>query len=123
MRTEMTKKWIWIIIFAPLGLALFVAIGGWVVMALWNWLLPTLFGWPEVTFWQALGILALSRILFGAFFILAFTNAVFNVANHNFNCECPIMLRTFFTYNYVRGIIQPVCLCIFQKLTLEILIN
>ena len=67
MRTEMTKKWMWIIIFAPLGLALFVAIGGWVVMALWNWLLPTLFGWPEVTFWQALGILALSRILFGGF--------------------------------------------------------
>ena len=32
---------------------------------LWNWLLPTLFGCPEVTFWQALGLLALCRILFG----------------------------------------------------------
>jgi hypothetical protein len=34
-------------------------------MHLWNWLLPSLFGWREVTFWQAVGVLALSRILFG----------------------------------------------------------
>jgi hypothetical protein len=31
----------------------------------WNWLLPPLFGWREITFWQALGMLALCRILFG----------------------------------------------------------
>jgi hypothetical protein len=48
-----------------LGLLLFVAVGGAVVQQLWNWLLPPLFGWREVTFWQALGILALCRILFG----------------------------------------------------------
>ena len=34
-------------------------------MHLWNWLLPPLFGWRQVTFWQAVGILALCRILFG----------------------------------------------------------
>jgi hypothetical protein len=34
-------------------------------MQLWNWLLPPLFGWRLVTFWQAVGILALCRILFG----------------------------------------------------------
>jgi hypothetical protein len=34
-------------------------------MLLWNWLLPPLFGWREITFWQALGLLALCRILFG----------------------------------------------------------
>jgi hypothetical protein len=34
-------------------------------MQLWNWLLPTLFGWHPVTFWQALGLLALCRVLFG----------------------------------------------------------
>ncbi len=32
---------------------------------LWNRLLPPLFGWPQVTFWQALGLLVLCRILFG----------------------------------------------------------
>jgi hypothetical protein len=47
--------------------ALFIFIGGTIVRLLWNWLLPPLFGWPEVTFWQALGLLALCRILFGGF--------------------------------------------------------
>ena len=36
-------------------------------MQLWNWLLPPLFGWRQITFWQALGILVLCRILFGGF--------------------------------------------------------
>jgi hypothetical protein len=44
---------------------LFIAIGGEVVLQLWNWLLPSLFGWRQITFWQAIGILALCRILFG----------------------------------------------------------
>lgn len=52
---------------AMLGLLLVVAIGGAVVQLLWNWLLPPLFGWRQVTFWQALGLLALCRILFGGF--------------------------------------------------------
>jgi hypothetical protein len=43
----------------------FIAIGGVAVLALWNWLMPTLFGVPQVSFLQALGILALSRIVFG----------------------------------------------------------
>jgi hypothetical protein len=53
---------------APLGLlavALFIFIGGEVVKLLWNWLLPPLFGWRQLTFWEALGLLALCRILFG----------------------------------------------------------
>jgi len=48
-----------------IGLVLFTLVGGVVVRGLWNWLLPDLFGWPQVSFWQALGLLALSRILFG----------------------------------------------------------
>ena len=36
------------------------------VMFLWNWLMPLLFGITVVTFWQALGILVLSKILFGS---------------------------------------------------------
>jgi hypothetical protein len=59
-----------LIVMAPLaimGIMIFTAIGGEVVMLLWNWLAPTLFGLPHVTFWQALGLLALSRILFGGF--------------------------------------------------------
>ena len=59
------KKLIFIAPLAILGILLFVAIGGEIVLLLWNWLLPPLFGWREVTFWQALGLLALCRILFG----------------------------------------------------------
>ena len=42
-----------------------VAALGAVVMGLWNWLLPGLFGWPVIGFWQALGLLVLSKILLG----------------------------------------------------------
>ena len=61
----MRRKWIFLAPLAILGLLLFVAIGGEVVRQLWNWLLPPLFGWRQITFWQALGLLALCRILFG----------------------------------------------------------
>lgn len=57
-----------LIVIAPLaivGFALFIALGGGAVMLLWNWLAPQLFGWHQLTFWQALGLLALCRILFG----------------------------------------------------------
>ena len=61
----MKWKWIWLPPAAILGISLFIFIGGEAVMHLWNWLLPPLFGWRMVTFWQALGLLALCRILFG----------------------------------------------------------
>src|SRR5437588_12131288 len=63
----MKWKWIFIAPAALLGIVLVTFIGGEVVRLLWNWLLPPLFGWRELTFWQALGMLALCRILFGGF--------------------------------------------------------
>ena len=45
----------------------FAAVFGWVVMSLWNWLMPGLFGLHLITYWQALGLLILSKILFGGF--------------------------------------------------------
>ncbi len=45
-----------------------IAAAGWVVMAVWNWLMPALFaGTREITYLQALGLLVLSKILFGGF--------------------------------------------------------
>ena len=61
----MKKRLIWIAPAAILGIVIFSWIGGEVVMLLWNWLAPALFGLRQVTFWQALGLLALCRILFG----------------------------------------------------------
>ena len=63
----MRRKWMVLAPLAILGIAAFLALGGEVVRLLWNALLPTLFGWPRITFWQALGLLALCRILFGGF--------------------------------------------------------
>lgn len=61
----MRRKWIWIAPLAVLAIPLFIFIGGEIVMHLWNWLLPPLFGWRLITFWQALALLLLCRILFG----------------------------------------------------------
>ena len=54
------------------GKALLVIIGigvlGWAVMMLWNWVVPALFvDARTIDFAHALGLLVLSRILFGGF--------------------------------------------------------
>lgn len=51
-----------------LGFAiLFVGLAGLVVMTLWNALLPDILGVSAISFGQALGLLLLSRILFGGY--------------------------------------------------------
>ena len=35
------------------------------VLHLWNWLMPATFGLHPITYWQALGLLGLSWLLFG----------------------------------------------------------
>lgn len=47
-----------------LVIVLFFALG-YVVMTLWNWLMPPIFGLHSITYWQAYGLLILSKILFG----------------------------------------------------------
>ncbi len=49
---------------AVIAFALFLGI---VVMLLWNAILPDLTGVTEIKLWQAIGLLVLSRILFGGF--------------------------------------------------------
>ena len=44
-----------------------IAVFSFVVMQLWNWIVPPVVGWHPITFWQALGLLVLSKILFGGF--------------------------------------------------------
>lgn len=61
----MIGKWI----AKGIGIAILVvgigALLGYVVMYLWNWLMPDLFGLPEITFWKAVGLFVLAKILFG----------------------------------------------------------
>jgi hypothetical protein len=35
------------------------------VLHLWNWLMPSLFGLRLITYWEAVGVMGLSWILFG----------------------------------------------------------
>jgi len=44
-----------------------VIVFGFIVKSLWNVLVPPIIGWHTITFWQALGLLLLSKILFGGF--------------------------------------------------------
>jgi hypothetical protein len=44
-----------------------VAAVGWAVTLLWNVLVPPIFGAREITFWQAVGLFVLARILVGGF--------------------------------------------------------
>lgn len=54
----------WVI---PIGFLVIAAGFSAVVMLLWNWLIPAIFGLSVINFWQAAGILAFCRILFGSF--------------------------------------------------------
>jgi hypothetical protein len=40
---------------------------GFVIMHLWNWLMPSIFGLNAITFWQALGLFVLGKLLLGGF--------------------------------------------------------
>lgn len=49
-----------------LGIAVSILFG-FIVMWLWNWLMPEIFGLTTLTYWQAIGIFILSKIVFGGF--------------------------------------------------------
>ena len=57
------KFWIKKAIFIPIAIAAGIFIFGSVVMLLWNAILPSVIGVSTITFWQAIGILILSKIL------------------------------------------------------------
>ena len=52
-------------IFIPIAAAAFLSLISFVVMNLWNYLLPGIIHVGTITFWQAMGIFILSKILFG----------------------------------------------------------
>lgn len=63
MKTMFKKRWY---LFIPLIIAGFVAFG-FATMYLWNWLMPAIFHLPELTFWQTIGLMILSRLILGGF--------------------------------------------------------
>lgn len=63
----MRRKWKWpLVVVGVLVLGpIFVALFGFAILNLWNWLMPGIFGLREITFWQAVGLFVLARLLFG----------------------------------------------------------
>ena len=45
---------------------IFALIFGYFVMLLWNWLMPDIFSLKTITYWQAFGIVLLTRLIFGS---------------------------------------------------------
>ncbi len=58
------KRGVWFLKWVVLG-AIFIVGFGLLTQYLWNWLVPALFSGPVITYWQALGLLLLAKILFG----------------------------------------------------------
>ena len=58
------KKVVKVIAMVILGVLIFL-LANYLLMRLWNWLMPDLFGVGTVTYWQALGVFVLAKLLFG----------------------------------------------------------
>jgi hypothetical protein len=63
MKTHGVLRGLKFLLFVVLAATIF----SFVVMWLWNWLMPAIFGLHAIRFWQALGLLVLSKILFSGF--------------------------------------------------------
>lgn len=64
MTNHSCRKFCWLIPFAILG---FGALFTWALYALWNGVLVEVVAVKTITYWQALGLLVLAKILFGGF--------------------------------------------------------
>lgn len=55
------------VLFMIIAAILFLLLFGYGFMLLWNWLMPDVFGLPFLTYWKAVGILVMAKLLFGHF--------------------------------------------------------
>ncbi|WP_298900287.1 hypothetical protein [uncultured Psychroserpens sp.] len=53
------------IIFGIIAITGLAILFGFVIMWLWNWLMPLIFGLPLLTYWQAVGLFILLKLLLG----------------------------------------------------------
>ena len=64
-REKSTIEIIGMVIFGAIAITGLAILFGFILMWLWNWLMPTLFGLSTVTYWQAVGLFILFKILLG----------------------------------------------------------
>jgi hypothetical protein len=65
--TNMHRRWIKMVVGMIIAGIIFFAGFGQAVRYLWNWLMPEIFGLHAITYWQAIGLLGLTWLLFGGF--------------------------------------------------------
>jgi ABC-type multidrug transport system fused ATPase/permease subunit len=61
MRGRWIVRWLGMVLVA----LIVAALASFIIMGLWNWLVPSITGWKAIDAWQALGLLVLTRLLFG----------------------------------------------------------
>lgn len=54
----------WVLFFTILFLG-FIALVGYIFQLLWNGLMPDIFGLTTITYWQAVGLMLIAKLLFG----------------------------------------------------------
>jgi len=57
-------KGVKVLVFALFIIGLFT-LACYILMRLWNWLMPDIFGLATLTFWQAVGIMIIAKLIFG----------------------------------------------------------
>ncbi|MCT4622429.1 MAG: hypothetical protein N4A46_02310 [Schleiferiaceae bacterium] len=55
------------VLFIAVAIVAFAALFGFIIMWLWNHLMPEIFDLPILSYWQAVGLLILAKLLFGGF--------------------------------------------------------
>lgn len=55
------------VVFMIIAAIIFLLLFGYGFMLLWNWLMPEVFGLPILSYWKAVGVLVMAKLLFGSF--------------------------------------------------------
>ena len=93
MKTNKCLKYAGFGVLGVAGLILFT----FVVMWLWNWLVPELFNGPVLGYWQTLGLLVLSKILFSG---IGGKSSRSHNKNYKYSGECPPMPKSRWRQKY-----------------------
>ena len=93
MKTKNCFKYAGFGVLGVAGLILFT----FVVMWLWNWLVPELFNGPVLGYWQTLGLLVLSKILFSG---IGGKSSHSHNKHSKYSGECPPMPKSRWRQKY-----------------------
>ena len=65
MRGKSPGEIVGMVIFGIVAITGLAILFGYIIMWLWNWLMPEIFGLPSLSYWQAVGVFILFKILLG----------------------------------------------------------